>query len=176
MLTSGAVTLRGIERADIPELHAWGQEHETWPEVNLEPYGPSTVEDALRTYDAGGKSPYRSDEKYAGFAIEAEGKLVGSVGLWGIDLHNRRAHLGISLGAEHRGMGYGTDACKAILTYAFVERGLHRVQLEVLASNLPARKAYEKAGFTEEGVTRQSGWVRGEFVDEVWMAVLAPHR
>ena len=176
MLTSGRVTLRGIERTDIPDLHTWGQDHATWPEVNLAPYATSTLEDALRSYDAGEKSGYRSDEKYAGFAIEVDATLAGAVCLWGIDLHNRRAHLGISLGPAHRGKGYGTDACRAILTYAFVERGLNRVLLEVLASNTAGRRAYEKAGFTEEGVTRRSAWVRGAFADEVWMAALADER
>ena len=74
-------------------------------------------------------------------------ELVGSIALWGIDQYNRGGHLGITIGPSYRGKGYGTDACRVLLRFAFVDRGLHRVQLETLSSNLAGQRAYEKAGF-----------------------------
>jgi RimJ/RimL family protein N-acetyltransferase len=173
VLRGERVVLRAVTREDVPALAEWELEHDTWPEINLGPYTPRTVADVLQEYDAGGDSPYRSSEKKAVFAVAAEEGLVGSVSLWGIDAHNRRAHLGLGLGPEHRGKGYGSDACRVVLRHAFVDRGLHRVQLETLASNEAALRAYRAAGFVEEGRTRESGWVRGGFADEVIMSVLA---
>ncbi len=60
-----------------------------------------------------------------------------------------------------------------MLHYAFVDRGLHRVQLEVLADNAAAIAAYERLGFVREGVLRGSAWVKGSFVDEIVMSVLS---
>lgn len=172
MLQGELVVLRGVERDDIPQLHAWDTAHDTWPEVNWSPYVPKSLDDVLKAYDGDEESTFRAGDAFVPFAVTVGEELVGSVTLWGIDLHNRRAHLGIGLGPEHRGKGYGTDACRVLLRYAFVDRGLHRVQLEVLADNAPAIRAYEKAGFVVDGVMRESAWVRGRFVDEVYMSVL----
>jgi RimJ/RimL family protein N-acetyltransferase len=168
-----AVALRPVERPDVELLAVWDLERSTWPELNEKPYLPKSVADVLKEYDEGVETGYRGNDAFTPFAVDVEAELVGSVCLWGIDLHNRRAHLGIVIGPEHRGRGYGTDACRAILDYAFVDRGLHRVQLEVLASNAAAVRAYEKAGFRVDGTMRESAWVRGAFADEVCMSVLS---
>ncbi|MEO6205588.1 MAG: GNAT family protein [Mycobacteriales bacterium] len=173
MLTGELVTLRPIERDDVPLLHAWDQDHDTWPESSANPYAPTSLADTFVAYDAKDPSHFRADDKNLPLAVTVGDALVGSVCLWGIDTFNRRAHLGISLGPDHRGKGYGTDACRVIVRHAFVDRGLHRVQLEVLASNTAGLRAYEKAGFVRDGVLRQSAWVRGALVDEVVMSVLA---
>ncbi len=171
MLRGAKVVLKPVERADVEVLAAWNQDSDQWPEVNAEPYTPKTVAQALKAYDAG--EAHHADAVKVPFAIWAEDTLVGGVALWGIDLHNRRGHLGISLGPDARGKGYGSDACRVLLRYAFIDRGLHRVQLEVLDSNEAAIRAYVAAGFREDGRMREAAWVRGAFADEVYMSVLA---
>lgn len=167
------VVLRAIERDDVPVLFGWDQAWDTWPEVSDQAYVPTSLDEALKAFDGEEESPYRAGGSFAPFAVCVDEQLVGSVCLWGIDLHNRRAHLGIGLGPEFRGQGYGTDAIGVILRYAFEHRGFHRVQLEVLTTNAAALRAYGKCGFVEDGRLRRSAWVRGAFVDEVVMSVLA---
>jgi RimJ/RimL family protein N-acetyltransferase len=176
VLSGELVALRGIERADIEVLHAIEMSYETWPEISYSPYAPKSLDEVLKAFDGEEESSYRGSDAFVPFAIEVDGEVVGSCCFWGIDLHNRRAHLGIGLAEEHRGRGLGTDACLVMLHYAFVDRGLHRVQLEVLATNAGAIRSYEKAGFREDGRMRESAWVRGEFVDEIYMSVLAGDR
>lgn len=168
------MVLRAIERADVEVLAGWAQDYDRWPQVNVKPYAPETVADTLRAYDSDGSDRFRPGATHVPFAITVDDVVVGSVALWGIDLHNRCGHLGISLGPDFRGKGYGSDACRVLLRYAFVDRGLHRVQLEVLADNEAALRSYRAAGFVEDGRMRESAWVTGSFVDEVYMSVLAP--
>ncbi len=175
-LSGEIVTLRAITRDDIEVLHEIDMAYETWPEINYTPYAPKSLDEALKAFDGDDESSYRGSDAFVPFAIVVEEEVVGTCCFWGIDLHNRRAHLGIGIGAEHRGRGIGTDATKVMLRYGFVDRGFHRIQLEVLASNVAAIRAYEKAGFVEDGRMRESAWVRGEFVDEVYMSVLATDR
>ena len=77
--------------------------------------------------------------------------LVGHIGLWGARPKDRCATLGIALGREYIGRGYGTDAMRVIVGYGFREMGLHRIQLAVAPFNPAGIRAYEKGGFTEEG-------------------------
>lgn len=65
----------------------------------------------------------------------ASGELAGEALLWAIDLHNRTAHLGLSLRPACRGRGLGTDVVVALCEYGFAVRGLHRLQVDTLASN-----------------------------------------
>ncbi|MEU3310659.1 GNAT family N-acetyltransferase [Nocardiopsis sp. NPDC055551] len=101
------------------------------------------------------------------------GSLIGTATLWGIDTHNRSAHIGLGLLPATRGKGYGADVVAVLCHYGFVVRGLHRLQIETLADNAAMLRAAEKNGFVREGVLRSSGWVLGEFVDEVLMGLLA---
>lgn len=103
----------------------------------------------------------------------AGGTLVGTATLWGIDLHNRCAHIGLGLLPSSRGKGYGTDVVAVLCHYGFVVRGLQRLQIETLADNTAMLRSAERNGFVREGVLRSSAWVMGEFLDEVLLGLLA---
>ena len=171
MLRGERVVLRAIERADVPDLHAWGRDVESWTRTSEKPWTPKTLADTQAQYDEGKR--WRADDKDVPFAVEADGRLVGSISLFAIDPFARRAELGITLGPQARGHGLGRDAIGVLLRYAFEHRGLHRVGLEVLADNEPAIRCYRACGFVEEGRIRDEAWVDGRFVDMLRMGVLA---
>ena len=103
----------------------------------------------------------------------ATGGLAGEAVLWAVDLHNRSAHVGISLRPAFRGRGFGVDVVRILCRYGFQVRGLRRLQLETLADNHAMMAVAEKLGFTREGMTRGSSWVNGRFCDDVIFGLLA---
>jgi RimJ/RimL family protein N-acetyltransferase len=115
------------------------------------------------------------DDRTACFSVVelATGELAGDALLWGIDLHNRTAHVGISLLPAFRGRRLGTDVVRVLCRYAFAIRGLHRLQAETLADNDAMIQAARRAGFVPEGILRRSAWVNGDFADEVILGLLA---
>jgi RimJ/RimL family protein N-acetyltransferase len=121
------------------------------------------------------EGPADADADAAIFSIVelATGELAGEALLWEIDLHNRSAHVGISLRPSSRGRGLGVDAVRVLCRYGFDIRGLHRLQLETLADNHAMIAAAGKLGFTREGATRGSSWVNGGFADDVIFGLLA---
>ena len=100
-------------------------------------------------------------------------ELVGDALLWGIDPHNRSAHLGLALRPKFRGRGFGRDIVRVLCHYGFAVRGLHRLQVETLADNTAMVRAATRAGFLVEGTMRSAAWVTGAFVDEVILGLLA---
>jgi RimJ/RimL family protein N-acetyltransferase len=107
-------------------------------------------------------------------AVElATGELAGEALLWDIDLHNRNAHLGISLRPAFRGKHLSTDIVRELCRYGFAVRGLHRLQVDTLADNDAMIRAATRAGFVLEGTLRQAAWVNGSFADEVILSLLA---
>ncbi|MEP7135205.1 MAG: GNAT family protein [Chloroflexota bacterium] len=102
----------------------------------------------------------------------ADDKLIGFVGLW-LNLIHGEGWVGIGIGErEYWGKGYGTDAMKLVVQYAFMELGLYRVSLGLHEYNARALKSYEKAGFRLEGQTRQDVMREGRRTDTLWMGIL----
>jgi RimJ/RimL family protein N-acetyltransferase len=102
--------------------------------------------------------------------------LIGQAGLQRIDHFNQRCELGIALGKEYWGKGFGQEAVRTLIEYAFTYLNMNRVSLHVLAEDARAVGAYLKAGFREEGRLRQAAWFRGRFHDELVMSVLQEER
>jgi RimJ/RimL family protein N-acetyltransferase len=99
-------------------------------------------------------------------------RLIGFLGL-GVDLIHSEAWVGIGIGErETWNRGYGTDAMKIGLRYAFLELGIQRVSLGVFEYNPRAQRSYEKAGFQLEGRTRKDVLREGKRFDTLWMGIL----
>lgn len=112
------------------------------------------------------------DDSEHRFAIEADGRYIGHVGLRPKEEEQSASYrIGI-VNPEYWGRGYGTEVTRVMLHYAFATLGLHRVSLYVAAYNHRARRSYEKCGFRVEGILRQSFQVDGEWQDDVVMAML----
>ena len=103
----------------------------------------------------------------------ADDQLIGFVAFDGINWQHGDTFVGIGIGdPAYRGNGYGTDAMRVMLRYAFAELNLQRVQLNVFSYNERAIKSYLKIGFIVEG--RQRGMLLrdGQRWDFVYMSVL----
>ena len=102
-----------------------------------------------------------------------EDRLIGFVNLMDIHWSHGDCWVGIGLGdSAYWGKGYGTDAMRVILRYAFRELNLHRVTLGVFAYNLRAIRSYEKAGFKLEGTEKALVMRDGSRADIFIMGVL----
>jgi RimJ/RimL family protein N-acetyltransferase len=103
----------------------------------------------------------------------ADNRHIGFVNLPLVFWRDGDAFIAIGLGEpEARGQGYGTDALRVLVRYAFHELNLHRVSLRVLADNARAIRAYEKAGFVTEGRERAADARDGQRTDILWMGLL----
>ena len=79
-----------------------------------------------------------------------------------LDIHpiHRSADLRIRIGNEKfRNRGFGTEALRLVLAFAWGDLNLERVQLGVFASNQRAIAAYKKAGFHIEGEMRHACFI-----------------
>lgn len=171
MLRAGQVGLRARQEADVADLHAELYEDiATRVQADSRPWRPIPAGSPASPYAVG-----EPGDDFAYFSVVelATGELAGEALLWAIDLHNRTAHLGVSLRPGFRGRGLATDVVLALCEYGFAVRGLHRLQVDTLASNTAMIRAASRAGFLHEGRLRRAAWVSGEFADEVILGMLA---
>lgn len=116
-----------------------------------------------------------ADETHQLFrAIEVEGHAVGSIALClGSDVYCMTAELGYWLAEDFWGKGIMTRAVQQICAEGFARwGGLVRIHAEPFAHNAASRRVLEKAGFTLEGIMRQSIVKGGRVGDSCMYALL----
>jgi aminoglycoside 6'-N-acetyltransferase len=151
------VTLRRIEPADREPLKAirdepevirfWGEQTPEWP---------------------------GDDESVEEWVIELDGEVAGFI-QFSEEPHEdyRHADVDILLATRHHGQGLGTDAMRTICTYLIERRGHHRITLTTWPHNARAIRLYEKLGFRQVGITRNSErGADGTWHDELLMELV----
>ena len=168
MLQGDRVRLRALEPTDVDALYGWHQDHEFhvldgW----LYPASRSQLAGLI---GAAGDTSFTN----LWLGIETEtATLIGYTSLKRARPERRSADFGIAIERGHWNAGYGTDATRTMLRFAFAEMGLHRVQLDVVDTNTRAQRVYEKCGFQVEGRAREARFREGRWHDMVLMSVLA---
>ncbi len=107
------------------------------------------------------------------FAIEVNGKAVGSIGLYPqSDIHEKNAEMGYWLAEEYWGKGIMTKAIREIVDYGFETFDIIRIFARPFSTNLRSQRTLEKAGFKLEARLYKALFKNGEFMDELIYAKL----
>jgi [ribosomal protein S5]-alanine N-acetyltransferase len=106
------------------------------------------------------------------WAVEHNDRCVGSTGLR-VDAGQHRATYAVGLfAAALRGQGLGREITRLVVAWGFGDLGLHRIELEVLASNTRAIRCYLACGFRREGVRREAELYPDGWKDLISMGLL----
>jgi RimJ/RimL family protein N-acetyltransferase len=167
MLKGQRVSLRAIEREDLKRLHQLEQN----VELGLLGSGEWQPE-PLAAWEKDFEK-HLDDRERSWFAIEADGKLIGGVGLHHPDQRSRVSAFGIVISdPDYLGRGYGREALGLFLDWAFRIQNYTRIWLITWASNERAIRCYRALGFVEEGRQRKQIFIDGAHVDVVHMGLL----
>ena len=99
------------------------------------------------------------------FKIDRNNTIIGEVRFKNIRWYNKKAELSLIILKEYQGKGYGGKALQAIMSYAFDNMELHRLEAEVIEYNSKSVKLLEKFGFVKEGVLREAKYHDGKYQD-----------
>jgi RimJ/RimL family protein N-acetyltransferase len=170
MFTGELVRLGPVERDYLPCYVEWLNDWEVRRFLTPTLPHPYTMQDEEDWFN---RQRNESGSRYFAILTRAEGRVIGNCGLSQIDWTNQNAIFGIFIGDKNYwGKGFGTDATRALLRYAFDEANLRRIELEVFAFNPRGMRVYEKCGFKLEGTRRQALYREGQWHDEHIMAIL----
>lgn len=160
---------------DAEHFARWGQDAEYLRLLDSCPARPLSAKRVKELLEEWLWVKEQPNDRYLIFTMRrlADDRPIGLVDLWFGDIRHGDSWVGIGIGErELWGQGYGTDAMRVLLRYAFTELSLHRVSLNVFGYNERALRSYEKAGFTVEG--RARNWLNrdGQRWDLVYMGIL----
>lgn len=170
MFEGDKVRLRAYTREDLPETRSYVNEEGVGDLLRSDILFPFRPEDQEKWYES---LDAKSDKEYS-FAIESreDGAFLGGCGVVEIRAKDRVGRIGMFLGKEHIGKGYGIDALRVLVAFCFNEINLNKLKLDVFSFNERAVRCYEKAGFKREGVLRQDAYRYGRYHDVIVMGLL----
>ena len=167
MLKGEKVLLRAIERDDLKRLHELARN------VDLVLLGDGHWQpEPLAAFEKNFDKSLEGEER-DWFVIEADGRVIGRIGLVQSNRRNGSAEFGIEIyDPDYVGKGYGRDAIAVLLDWAFRIENFRRIWLKTSAANERAIRCYRAVGFVEEGRLRQQLYYDGRYVDSVLMGLL----
>jgi len=110
------------------------------------------------------------------WGVEIEDRIVGTCTLARINRAHKRAEVGFILGRAFWGRRVMSRALPLLISFAFDQLRLHRLEADVDPRNTASIRILEKSGFQREGLMRQRYFSAGEWQDGIMYALLAEER
>ena len=171
-LTGQGIALRSLELSDLDALWYWFADREVVRYSLSMWLFPSSRHETQSWLE---RTITDKHTLTLGVVERSSESLIGFAGLAGISLINRSGEYFILIGNKACwSKGYGTEVTKLVVAYGFATLNLHRIALTVSEVNRAGVTAYERAGFTREGVLRQACYRDGQYHDKLVMSILRP--
>lgn len=132
----------------------------------------NTKDDALSIINCYKKEFENEEEITWGVARKNDNKIIGYCNLGSFNDDSIRSEIGYGFNREEWNKGYATETIKALVKFGFEVMNFNRIEATVTLGNDASIKALKKANFVQEGIFRERTIMKGEFVDDVILAIL----
>lgn len=157
------VYLRAFEPDDYKTTIKWRKDDVIWDMLGgtkyfvSEAYEKQWIENTI----------FNSKDVKLAVCLDENDKHIGNVYMTNINEINRSCVSHVLIGEkEYWGNGYAREALLLAIDYMFNERNMHRIQANVLTSNIASLKMHEKCGYKLEGTLREAVYKNGKYQDQ----------
>lgn len=163
------LSLSALRLADAPRMFAYRNDAEV---SRYQGFTPATLDEVVRFVARNERTEFGEEDTWFqhGIRLRSDSRLIGDMGLHFVG--DRQLEVGFSVAPEYQGRGYGTEAVRGVVRFAFDELGLHRIFASIDPRNEPSGALLRRVGLRQEAHHRQSLWFKGEWVDDVIFALL----
>lgn len=160
--------LRRLSEKDAtPEYLSWLNDPEIQKYLETP---PTNSTEQLKEYIR--KQNENPNSLFLGIFDRKTNRHIGNIKLEPIDWQKKTARFGTLIGNKaYWNNGYGTEASRLILKYAFEEMGLEKVDLGVIEYNQRAINCYKKSGFKVREIVPKCLNHEGVIYDNVMMEI-----
>ena len=163
-LRTERLILRRYRREDADALYKWlGSDPVMYQYSGWNPY--ATMEMAQET--VGRFIDSYADPHFYGWAVEHDGRMIGTIGAYDFDPADQSIEVGCSIERDSWGKGFAGEALAAALNYLTQQEGIRTVRAWCAADNIGSRRALEKAGMTKAHIDRDGLNLSGTKHDKV---------
>lgn len=163
------VYLRAFEPDDYKTTIKWRKDDVIWDMLGgtkyfvSEAYEKQWIENAI----------FNSKDVKLAVCLVENNKHIGNVYMTNINEINRSCYSHVLIGEkEYWGHGYARETLLLAIDYMFNERNIHRIQANILTSNIASLKMHEKCGYKLEGTLREAVYKNGKYQDQYVLALV----
>lgn len=166
------LVLRPLEVTDFPAWREVRRRNVEWL-TKWEPTRPAGAPDVFEDRDAFGmRCNARRRERQLGvgygFGIFVDGGFAGEINLSSVQRGPfQSAYVGYWIDEARAGNGYMSEALVVLARHAFIDLGLHRLQIAIIPRNSASRRVVEKLDIREEGTALRYLEINGTWEDHV---------
>lgn len=153
------ICLASIDHENDPQIESsWTHDAEYIRLLGPDPVRPLSPAQVKKKYEAIEKEiEEEKNSFYFTLRMRSDDRLIGFASLNWIEWNHGSGHIKLGIGSpQDRGQGYGSEALKLLLNFAFDELNLHRLSASVPEYNTTALHLFQKAGFQIEVRRRQA--------------------
>ncbi len=162
-LKSSHIILRALVTSDIDFLELVENDERFWHlSDTLQPFSRSVLKDYI---DNSYKDIYEAKQLRLVISLH-NNQPIGFIDLYDFDPKNKRAGLGILILEGYHDKGYGTQAVKMMMNYAFEVLDLHQIFASIIEDNQRSLSLFKKLGFEIIGLKKDWRYNFGQFQSE----------
>lgn len=155
------IILRKITLKDLADVYEYASDSKV-SEFLL--WSPHPSKDFTKKYLSFVEKKYKRGEFYD-FAIEYQGKMIGTCGFTSFSIENQCGEIGFVLNSKFWGMGIAKEAASLVIRYGFDVLSLERIEARYMAENSQSGRVMEKCNMKYEGTLRSALLVKGRYRD-----------
>ena len=166
-----AIFLRPLSADDVTEAYLrWLTDPEIgrFLETRHRPQTMQTIREFVERVNA------RDDEFLFGICLKADGRHVGNIKIGPVKQNHSLADVSLLIGERDCwGRGIATDAIRAVSRFAFQSIGIVKLNAAAYAENRGSIGAFQRAGYTQEGLRRKHYVLDGVPADVIELGLCA---
>ena len=105
-------------------------------------------------------------------SLKNTNEFIGVITIDKISFKNKNFSIACGILKEHRKKGYGFDATRHLINYAFKNLDMHRLELGHNIDNLASENVFKKLGAKFEGIARESKFYDNVYKDRKIYSIL----
>ena len=167
-IKSNRITFRAIELDDLAILQNWANDAEIQYMLGGWHF-PTNMNDQKKWFEL--LSCNSLNQRF--IIVDNQNQIpIGMVNLININFKDGNAEHGLLIDKKFQGKGFGFEAVNLIMTYAFNELRLNRLETTIISINEPSLKLFAKCGWKREGILRDWYFRKGEYIDKILLGIL----
>lgn len=153
--------LRAIKRCDVADMFEYSSNPKTcqyllWNVHKTPKYTQDYIDLIISKYKSGDYNDWA-------LIYKENQKMIGTCGFTRIDKENSVVEIGYVINPNYWGMGIATEAASKVISFAFEELKVNRVEAKFLFGNSASLAVTKKIGMKFEGYQREAMFVKGKF-------------
>lgn len=159
------IYLRALEPEDLEFVYAIENDESIWEISNtITPYSKFLIRQYLENAH---QDIYEAKQLRLAICKKENSTAIGLIDLFDFDVRNKRAGVGIIIQNEiDRSSGFGKEALRLVIDYAFEHLQLHQLYANIGTENKASLALFTTFGFEKVGVKKDWNFIRDAFQDE----------